>query len=507
VNEAVPSATKSTPLSGCNTPARIPKVYIDYKAFRLFQLWASQGGKKNREFTAFGRLQNIEGNLAITEAYLMKHKGSSGSVELDEEDHIKMMMELDKRGVPPDEAFGCWVHSHPGSGPNATYLSSVDESNITGLLDHAQMIVSIVFDSNGQYPYTRIDLKHPRVKLPTQLEVIDYFMSKELAEAEKLFEEKSRSMAEYTGVGYGNIGYGSYQKDKSRHRSLYYNYYNDEYNDPDDYSGWAGGYYSKKETNSYSRGNSTLDEDVFKTEGKKGGKEEKGNGKSGKTSTPSQLKLESANVKKEKEDGIDEIEKWSKEKLVRYAKICIILSDLENKSKTKEEARMALMSLGEIESDQTFEMTSLFDTKYTKDGIENQKEMIERINYFLNTCPMEILVEAGASAECIPKSLGEDVLKSYSSEKTYKFSGGSKKEKDQEEEEDVFELLELDDEDLKKLDVNDKEQIENIKKHIEEIICKVQMQHIQDDEAVDRLVEIGLEHDKAQEVVIEAQHG
>jgi len=204
-------------------------VYIDWAVYQRMSYWAKLGGKKSREFTCFARTtieRYTNGGFFfwISEAYLVKHEGNSAAVEIDEDDMAALMFKLDQEGVPPDEAFACWVHSHPGRGPNATYLSGVDEENIKKFMEQgAEWLVAIVFDSQGEHPFVRVDFRSPvHHCVPAKLEIVyPRLDDAELKELEKEFEEKSSAKTysyqtgKYSkGGGYNYGGYSSYSGSK-----------------------------------------------------------------------------------------------------------------------------------------------------------------------------------------------------------------------------------------------------------------------------------------------------
>ena len=186
-----------------------PKVYVKPKAWSTMSLWARLGGKKSREFTCFGRAIFEHGVFCVTDVYLIKQEGSSGGVDGDEEDINRLMVELYQRGIEPDEAFRCWIHSHPGSGSSATYLSSTDEENIDRYLTGA-FLISIVLDKNGDHPYCRVDLKEPRWSVEADLEVDLRLEDDERKAAEEEFDEKSKAKVYTTSSSWiGGRGYHS----------------------------------------------------------------------------------------------------------------------------------------------------------------------------------------------------------------------------------------------------------------------------------------------------------
>lgn len=168
------------------------KVYVKPEAWGTMSYWARLGGRKSREFTCFGRAIFEHGVFSVTDVYLVKQEGSSGGVDGDEEDINRLMVELYQKGIEPDEAFRCWIHSHPGSGENATYLSSTDEDNISRYLTGA-FLISIVLDKNGDFPYCRIDLKDPRISIEADLEIDIRLSDDKRKAAEAEFNEKSKA--------------------------------------------------------------------------------------------------------------------------------------------------------------------------------------------------------------------------------------------------------------------------------------------------------------------------
>jgi proteasome lid subunit RPN8/RPN11 len=170
-------------------PAR-PKVYIDPKAYHKMSLWAALSGQKSREMICFAHAKLREnGSIEILDTYMVKHKGSQGGVDADDEAVIQLMMKKLQEGIPPDESMMCWIHSHPGSGPGATYLSGTDEANIERFMT-GNWLVSIVFDSKGGNPYCRIDTRFPRMKIESDL-VVEYLTQEEIDQCKKDYEELS----------------------------------------------------------------------------------------------------------------------------------------------------------------------------------------------------------------------------------------------------------------------------------------------------------------------------
>jgi hypothetical protein len=182
-------------------------VTVDPKAYWKMSHWAAQGGKLSREFIAFARTQMIDQRIYITDTYLVKHEGSSTGVEADDADVNRLIFELDKAGVPSDEGFGCWVHSHPGTGDSATYLSGTDENNIEEIMTGDRM-VSIVFDSKGEHPYCRVDFREPRWSVEAEIVIWPYISAEEVDQATEEFKEKSRAKS-YSPASYEGGLYGS----------------------------------------------------------------------------------------------------------------------------------------------------------------------------------------------------------------------------------------------------------------------------------------------------------
>jgi hypothetical protein len=205
-------------------PTKEVTVYIDWNVYQRMSYWAKLGGKKSREFTCFARttIEEFQGGgyfFWISDAYLVKHEGNSAAVEIDEDDLAALMFKLDQQGVPPDEAFRCWVHSHPGTGPNATFLSGTDEENIHKFMEQGtDWLVSIVFDSRGEHPFTRVDFRSPMHHcLPGKLEILYPTLEEdEIKQLEEEFEQKSRAKTYAYSTGkYGKHGTPYYTKSGS----------------------------------------------------------------------------------------------------------------------------------------------------------------------------------------------------------------------------------------------------------------------------------------------------
>lgn len=189
-----------------------PVVLFYPKAYFLFQKWARMAGNKSYEFTCLGRcIRDTDGQLYVTDAYMVKHEGTSGTVDADDEDVIKLTMRLaaegidgclvDTKGPVPPEEIRCWVHSHPGTGDGATFWSGTDDACINRTL-MGDFLVSIVFDSEGNHPKCRIDLPAPRIQLTADIDLfIPCLTEEEEKAAEAIFKEKS-SRKGYSSKGY-----------------------------------------------------------------------------------------------------------------------------------------------------------------------------------------------------------------------------------------------------------------------------------------------------------------
>jgi len=214
--------------------AKVPTVWVHPKAYYTMSYWAKLAGDKRREMLCFARCILEDGDAVVTDVYMVKHEGSSGAVDADDDDVVRLMMELNAKGVPPDEAFRCWVHSHPGTGSSATYLSGTDEEMIERFMS-GDFLVSIVWDSAGGNPFCRIDYKNPRVSIVADLELyVPYLTAEELKDAKEEYEDKSRATVPsfktvstrkpgskttttrkppYTGYGSTTLAYDAYDDD------------------------------------------------------------------------------------------------------------------------------------------------------------------------------------------------------------------------------------------------------------------------------------------------------
>lgn len=149
-----------------------PVVWITPLAWQKMSYWAYLGGKQGQEITSFGRtVRDKRGRIRILDAYLIEQEGTAGSVDGDDSSINKLMVEMFKEhGIDPAEALGTWMHSHPGTGSSATYLSSTDEANIERILGE-EYLVSVVLDQVGESPYCRVDVKNPRLSFECDLKV------------------------------------------------------------------------------------------------------------------------------------------------------------------------------------------------------------------------------------------------------------------------------------------------------------------------------------------------
>jgi len=195
-------------------------VWIYPKAYYLMSLWAKLAGKQSYEFTCLGRAIEEDGNIIVTDAYAVKHEGTSGGVDMDDDAQIKLMLQLDSEGfdgelvdtkgrVDPSE-IRCWTHSHPGSGPQATFWSSIDDACIDRFLT-GNWCVSIVFDQDGQNPKCRIDSKSPRMQITCDLQIyLPYLTNSEEKKGVALFKETSSKKSYMVQSPYAHQRHGQY---------------------------------------------------------------------------------------------------------------------------------------------------------------------------------------------------------------------------------------------------------------------------------------------------------
>jgi len=184
------------------------KVYTTIDAWNKMSYWAALGGKESREFTCFGQAHHEDGDLYVTDCFLVKQEGTSAGVDGDDADINRLMMELFEKGIEPDEAFRCWIHSHPGTGPNATYLSGTDDDNIERYLT-GQWLISIVLDSKGGNPFCQVDVKEPRQSIKCELDTYIPEMADDLKKlAKEEFDEKSsgRTYTQWKPGQSGHVG-------------------------------------------------------------------------------------------------------------------------------------------------------------------------------------------------------------------------------------------------------------------------------------------------------------
>lgn len=198
----------------------VPSVFVAPNALEKMKLWAQMAGEKKREFICFGTVDYNDwlDGYYIDEVYLVKQEGSSASIEADDKDMADLTYKLFSEGIDPAR-LRAWIHSHPGTGPQATYLSGTDEQMVSRWLN-GDFLISIVWDSNGENPYTRVDLKRPRVNFETNIE-LSSMGQEEWESAVEEFKEKSKSKkytyfngtGVYSSKGYSNQ-YGKYKDGK-----------------------------------------------------------------------------------------------------------------------------------------------------------------------------------------------------------------------------------------------------------------------------------------------------
>lgn len=175
-----------------------PVVTIDPDSYNTMSYWAFLGGQRGQEITCFALTSIKDGKIHVGQCYLIAQEGSAGGVDGDDDSIMQLIMKLDSEGIDVKN-LNCWVHSHPGQGQGATYLSGTDEENIKRWLN-SDFMVSIVFDSKGDSPYTRIDIKNPRISIDAKLEV-GILDSEKLLIAYNEFQEKVKKRT-YQVVGF-----------------------------------------------------------------------------------------------------------------------------------------------------------------------------------------------------------------------------------------------------------------------------------------------------------------
>lgn len=186
-------------MTNLNKNARLlnrPIVYIERECYEKMSYWAYLGGKEDREFTCFAASEYDEedGDFYVSDCFLVKHTGSGAAVEADDDDMLDILEKMHEHGIDPAQGFSVWVHSHPGEGPSAVYLSNTDEKNIDRLLN-SDYLISIVFDSIGKSTYCRLDTKTVlghQISIDCDLEVEGVLSHKTMKELSKEFKEKSK---------------------------------------------------------------------------------------------------------------------------------------------------------------------------------------------------------------------------------------------------------------------------------------------------------------------------
>jgi len=119
------------------------------------------------EFSALGTVVVDDGNLLITDVFLVEQTSGPGSTEMDEEGIAKLLIDLEQSGEDSGQ-LRCWVHSH---GLSDTFWSGTDLDCIQGL-DNGEWVLSWVCNKAGDdrlrldlYQPVRLTLDHLKLKV------------------------------------------------------------------------------------------------------------------------------------------------------------------------------------------------------------------------------------------------------------------------------------------------------------------------------------------------------
>jgi hypothetical protein len=183
---------------------QLPVIHITPRVYRLAKYWATRAGKQGTEYSGFGNVEIRDGEIWITDHYIPEQECTAASTEMDDVSKAQLMHALFEQGLDPEMMFACWIHSHPGTGPNATYLSGTDEENITRNLTGGWLI-SIVVDSSGENHYCRMDMEQHGVRVQQEATVrvgIPALSEEDLGWAKGEFDSKVKKATMVLGASW-----------------------------------------------------------------------------------------------------------------------------------------------------------------------------------------------------------------------------------------------------------------------------------------------------------------
>lgn len=149
---ATMTATKGT-TSMKNISVTVPMIKVWSSVLAKISLWTRLSSPN--EVSGIGLVKKVGSVFEVYAVFLLKQKVTSADSDLDEQEVMKLMADLNKKGIPTED-LRFWWHSH---GTTGTFWSGQDNSTINSM-SYLPWFISLVVNSLGSYKL-RIDAWDP----------------------------------------------------------------------------------------------------------------------------------------------------------------------------------------------------------------------------------------------------------------------------------------------------------------------------------------------------------
>jgi len=201
-----------------------PKVLITPEArVRLDTYIAVADG----EVSGLGTVEVHDGNLVVTNVYLLEQESSVASTVMGCDAISKFLVDCVKKGIDTS-TIRLWWHSHAKM---SVYWSGTDEKTIQELSGGYSWMVSIVGNKHGEY-LSRIDVREPFNIIMDDVGLITHLTADETTVEEITKEVKEKvSVKKWKGGKYPRKGGKNFYP-----ASIPFIYYDDCYDEPEESS-------------------------------------------------------------------------------------------------------------------------------------------------------------------------------------------------------------------------------------------------------------------------------
>jgi len=179
-----------------------PTIFLLPEVITKIDIWCK---KAKGEVSGLGLIDiDEDGDIFVTDVYLLEQKSSSGNTDLDQEAVGNLMTELRKEGISMSK-LRFWWHSHGNGG---VFWSGTDDKTID-ILGKGGFMVSMVTNKKREKKF-RIGMQKPlKLDLDDVGWSLAYFPDEEFEkECEKEFDEKVKEVTTITTFkGSGNYGH------------------------------------------------------------------------------------------------------------------------------------------------------------------------------------------------------------------------------------------------------------------------------------------------------------